>query len=323
MGWVASRVVGDLSAAVDTIIRRCLAVQAAEQLLVVCDPDHDDLGRALVEGALRIDADPSLTILPPRPSRGTEPPRAVAAAMANSDVFIAPCLPSLSHTTARKQASEAGIRGATMPSATADLTARLMSADFDLMARRSAAVAALLEAADEARLTCPLGTDLTLDLSGRPGISDDGDLTAPGAFGNLPCGEGFISPRGAEGVAVVQSLATIGLPREPVTLTVHDGRLDDATGLEGARLLELLTAHGDIGRTIAELGVGTNDRAQLTGNILEDEKMLGTAHIAFGASAGIGGDVSVPVHLDSLVLDATLDIGGTRVLDAGRFALDA
>jgi len=65
--------------------------------------------------------------------------------------------------------------------------------------------------------------------------------------------------------------------------------------------------------------VGANDRATLTGNVLEDEKILGTAHVAFGASAAIGGTVSVPIHLDVVVLDATLEIGSTRVLDAGRF----
>jgi len=65
--------------------------------------------------------------------------------------------------------------------------------------------------------------------------------------------------------------------------------------------------------------VGTNDRATLTGNILEDEKILGTTHIAFGASAGIGGTVTVPVHLDVVVLEPSLRIGDTQVLDAGRW----
>ena len=41
----------------------------------------------------------------------------------------------------------------------------------------------------------------------------------------------------------------------------------------------------------------------------------------FGASAGIGGTVSVPIHLDAVVLDATLEIDGRRVLDAGNFLL--
>ena len=80
-----------------------------------------------------------------------------------------------------------------------------------------------------------------------------------------------------------------------------------------------MDAAGPEGRNLAELGVGTNERATLTGNILEDEKMLGTVHIAFGASAGIGGTVAVPVHLDALVEAATLDVGGTRVLEEGRF----
>ena len=55
--------------------------------------------------------------------------------------------------------------------------------------------------------------------------------------------------------------------------------------------------------------------------MLEDEKILGTAHVAFGASAGIGGTVTVPVHLDVVVTDASLTIGGTQVLDAGTYLL--
>jgi leucyl aminopeptidase (aminopeptidase T) len=312
---------GDLEQAVDTVLGRCLAVGEGEQLLVVCDPDRTDLGHALLDAGLRRGADAVLTVLPPRPARGTEPPAPIAAALRESDVFVAPSLPSLSHTTARKAASEAGARGATMPGATADLVARLMSADFDAMAARCAAVSELLTAADDAHVTCPRGTDMRFDLRGREGIPDDGDLTAPGAFGNLPCGEGFVSPAGGEGTIVTSSLALIGLVEVPVRIEVRDGRLTDASGTDGARLVEMLTAHGEEGRNLAELGVGTNDRATLTGNVLEDEKLLGTIHVAFGASAGIGGTVSVPVHLDVVVLEPTLDVGGTRVVDAGRFAI--
>ena len=55
--------------------------------------------------------------------------------------------------------------------------------------------------------------------------------------------------------------------------------------------------------------------------MLEDEKILGTVHVAFGASAGIGGTVSVPIHLDVVVTDASLEIDGQQVLDAGRYVL--
>jgi len=312
---------GDLDRAVRTVVERCLGVGAGDDVLVVADPGNAGLGDALMHAACAAGGDAVLMILPPSPARGTEPPATVGAALAAADVFIAPCLPSLSHTTARRHASEAGARGATMPGVTADLLARLMSADFDAMAARCHAVADLLAAADEAHLTCPRGSDMRFDLRGRAAIADDGDLRARGAFGNLPCGEGFAPPAGGAGTIAASSLLG-GVADAPVLLTVADGRLADADGDGGAAFLAHLDAHGPLGRNLAELGVGTNDRATLTGNTLEDEKILGTAHVAFGASAGIGGTVTVPVHEDVVVLDASLWIGDTRVLDAGQWLPD-
>jgi leucyl aminopeptidase (aminopeptidase T) len=253
-----------------------------------------------------------------RPSHGAEPPAALAAAMAACDVFIAPTTKSLSHTVGRKLANEAGARGATLPGATAEMLSRVMAVDFDSLGARSRRLAEMLDEASAARVTCARGSDLRLDLSGRSGVPDDGDLSRPGAFGNLPCGEGFISPVSGEGRLVASSLAGLGLPAAPVTLTVTGGQLTAGDGVDGPRFMEMLTAHGGDGTNLAELGVGTNDSATLTGNVLEDEKILGSVHIAFGASAAFGGNVSVPVHLDCVVLDASLELDGERVLDAGR-----
>jgi leucyl aminopeptidase (aminopeptidase T) len=246
----------------------------------------------------------------------------VAAALAACDVFIAPTARSLSHTQARKRASEAGARGATMPGVTEEMLARVMAVGFDTMAARSQAVAELLTQSREARVTCPRGTDVQLDLDGREGISDDGRLAERGQFGNLPCGEGFIAPMNGEGTIVPASLAPLGLTDEPATLTMRDGLIVDGQGGLGPDYFKLLDAHGRPGRNLAELGVGTNDRATLTGNVLEDEKILGTVHFAFGASAGIGGTVAVPIHLDVVVLEATLELDGRTVLDRGRYVLD-
>jgi leucyl aminopeptidase (aminopeptidase T) len=208
-----------------------------------------------------------------------------------------------------------------MPGVTQDMLGRVMAVDFETMARRSRDIARLLSEGQTARLSCPRGSDFTANLAGRTGIADDGDLVAPGAFGNLPCGEGFISPAGGEGTLVVSSLAALGLSSEPAALTVSGGRLVSAAGGLGPEFLARLRSHGELGCNLAELGVGTNDCAELTGNVLEDEKILGTVHIAFGASAGIGGTVSVPVHLDAVVLDATLHVDGQTVLEDGRYVL--
>jgi leucyl aminopeptidase (aminopeptidase T) len=113
------------------------------------------------------------------------------------------------------------------------------------------------------------------------------------------------------------------MAEEPITLTVEDGRLVRAENGLGPRFIALLEAAGEHGTNLAELGVGTNDRAELTGRVLEDEKIFGTVHVAFGASAGIGGNVSVPVHLDVVILDPTLDVGGERILQAGHYLLES
>jgi leucyl aminopeptidase (aminopeptidase T) len=312
----------NLGPAVSTVVRRCLAVKPGEDVLVIADPASRAIGEALRAQAAAARADAVLALMDERATDGTEPARPIAAAMQECDVFIAPTGKSLSHTAARKRATDAGARGATMPGVTGDMLARVMAVDFDVMAARSQTVAALLDGANSARVTCPRGTDLTVDLSGRSGLADDGDLTAPGAFGNLPCGEAFAAPKGGEGRVVAVSLAPLGLSDEAATLTVQNGHLVDAAGGLGPEYIERLRAHGTPGTNLAELGVGTNERAQLTGSVLEDEKILGTVHVAFGASAAIGGTVSVPIHLDVVVIDASLEIGGRQVLDAGRFVLD-
>ena len=115
------------------------------------------------------------------------------------------------------------------------------------------------------------------------------------------------------------TIASIGRVSEPVELTVEGGHLVAATGAEGERLLELLREHGgEQGTNVAELGIGTNEKAQLTGELLEDEKILGTCHVAFGASAAIGGTVQVPVHIDCVVLEPDVSVDGEPLVRAGE-----
>ena len=236
-----------------------------------------------------------------------------------ADVVLAPTVQSLSHTAARKLASESGTRIAPLPGATTEMLARVMSDDMPELRRRGGRVAEILDHGTEARITCDHGSDLRLGLQGRTAIPDAGQLTHEGAFGNLPCGEGFIAPATAEGTLIVDgSIAGVGLVSSPVTLTVKDGHLVDATGPEGAELMRLLTEHGPDGTNVAELGIGTNSKAILTGNILEDEKIYGTAHVAFGASAAIGGNIQVPVHLDVVSLRPEVTVDGTPIVLEGK-----
>src|ERR1019366_7287501 len=133
----------DLGTAVDPVIRRCLAVKAGEDVLVIVDPATRAIGEALREAAAAAGADAVRAEMDERATDGTDPARPIAAALTACDVYIAPTSRSLSHTPARKRATESGARGAPMPRVTEDMLARVMAPDFALMAGRSRAVAEL------------------------------------------------------------------------------------------------------------------------------------------------------------------------------------
>ncbi|HVY96931.1 MAG TPA: aminopeptidase [Solirubrobacterales bacterium] len=311
----------DLDMAVRTVIRDCMSISPGEEVLVICNPVTEEIGALMRIEAQGEGADATLAVISERDSAAAEPPDVVAAAMGEADVVLAATIQSLSHTAARKKASEAGVRIGSLPGVTEEMLARLMNGDLEETRRLSWAVAELMNEASEARITCAHGSDLRLGLEGRLAIADGGELGTRGAFGNLPCGEGFIAPveGTGQGTLVVDgSIAGVGLLDTPVELTVEEGHLTGATGADGEALMRLLTAHGEEATSVAELGIGTNDEAILTGNILEDEKILGTAHVAFGASAAIGGTVQVPVHLDCVLLEPTVELDGRTILSGGE-----
>lgn len=110
---------------------------------------------------------------------------------------------------------------------------------------------------------------------------------------------------------------------EVIELEVREGYAVGIRGGEAALQLEAsITPFGKEARNIAELGIGTNERAKLVGNILEDEKVLWTVHIAIGKNSALGGVVDVPLHLDGIVREPTLEVGGVRVLEKGRMLIE-
>jgi leucyl aminopeptidase (aminopeptidase T) len=315
--------VSNLERAMSAVINDCLAIREREEVLVVANPATIGLGERLRGEAGKVGADAVMALMKELATHGSEPPATVAAAMAAADAVLVPTVQSMSHTEARRNANAAGTRVATLPGVTEEMLARVMSADVAEVRRRSLAVAELLTKGSEAHITCPNGSDLRIGIEGRDGIEDSGDIRSPGAFGNLPCGEGFIAP--IEGttsgrLVVDGTIAGRGIPPELVELTVESGHLVAAAGGggEGERLLNHLRDAGEEGTNVAELGIGTNEKATLTGELIEDEKILGTCHVAFGASAGIGGTVQVPVHIDCLVMKPDVSIDGDPLVRAGE-----
>ena len=300
----------------------CLAVGPDDDVLVLCNDEQLTIADALADAAGGRARSARVLAFPRSSRHGEEPPPDVADAMLAATVIFAPTTFSLSHTAARQRATERGVRIATMPGITEEVFRRAMAVDYRELKRQGLLLATQLSSASECRVTSPGGTELVLDLSGREAINDDGDIGTAGAFGNLPAGEAFIAPieTSGEGTIVFDgALGGFGLLDEPVPVTLSGGRMVDADGGRvGDWLVATLDAGGEHGRSIAELGIGTNPAARMTGNIIEDEKALGTIHLAFGTSAGIGGVNRSSVHIDGLVLRPSVWLDGRLLMEDGN-----
>lgn len=311
----------DLVSGAGRALEVCLGVKPAEVVLVVCDDRTLDLGQAFYSAARGLGAEALLMVKGEGTRDGEEPPAAVARAMAEAHVVVMPTTYSLSHTSARRAACARGARIASMPGITADVMARALQADYHVVARRSQVLAERLTRARTARLVSKAGTDLTVSLEGREGHADTGLYLLPGSFGNLPAGEAYIAPLEgtARGVVVIDGSLLGERVDEPVRVWVEDGHVVRVEGGRvAAELRRLLDEVGGEAGNLAELGIGTNDVATITGNVLEDEKVLGTVHVAFGDNASMGGRVEVPLHLDGVITSPTLILDGEVVLQEGR-----
>ncbi len=190
-----------------------------------------------------------------------------------------------------------------------------LKADYRRLKLNVEEMASNLEGSKKARITSGEGTDLVLQLENRNWQTDTGICDQPGDFTNLPGGEVFISPSGAEGKLVIDgSMSGLGLLDSPLTMKVEDGFVTEVEGKKSDELEEILESAGKSGRNIAELGIGMNRAANLIGVTLEDEKVAGTLHVAVGDDSTIGGDNRADIHLDGLITeDPELTVDGEPV----------
>jgi len=304
-----------------TAVNTCLKVRKGEKVIIVTDLLKEDIGEALHWAARETGAEAILVKMLPRTRHGEEPPAPVAAIMKTADVVIAPTAFSISHTQARKEANLAGARIATMPMITDEMMSRGgMTADFTRVKKAADRLVGEIGRARTVRVTTPDGTDIRFSVEGRRWVADTGLLHRSGDFGNLPGGELFVPPveGTAEGVIVVTgALAGIGILKKPVKITVQNGLGREITGGPEAKAFAKILAGAaeklerpDNAYNIAEFGIGLNPKAKLIGNPLEDEKVIGTIHLALGDNSTFGGNIRAGVHVDGIILRPTVEVDG-------------
>jgi len=307
----------------EIVLTTCMAAKSGESILVVTDTVKKNIGEALFQKAMDLGLEATLMVIQPTGVSGAEPPEAVADAMKRCDIVLCPTQHSLTHTQARKAASETGARIATMPGITAEMFSRgAITADYGEVAELSDRITALLNQANEARIEKD-GLTLGLSIKGREGISSRGLFHERGASGNLPTGEAYIAPveGTSDGEIIIDgSISGLGVLSAPIKVTVENGAAVSFSGPDAGRMEKLLGAKKEA-RNLGELGIGTNPKARLIGNVLEDEKVYGTVHVAFGSNATFGGKVQAGIHIDGIILKPRLYLDDRLVVDNGQIVV--
>jgi leucyl aminopeptidase (aminopeptidase T) len=310
----------------------CLAVKPGERFQALVDEPFADVGLRLCEAALAAGAASAACVVVPdgaRPLLNAYDPLIASLAETDAVCFWFASIHDPEFAGFRKPlyaaARASGTRVAFGGRMDRSMLEHEMAADYGAVRELSDRLARRVRGATHIRVTTPGGTDCTFDVGGRTWLVDDGVLDQPGAFGNLPAGEIYVAPlaTGADGICVIDrsiALAGEGLVDEPIRVTFERGRIVAVEGGRAAEAMRRTIAEAGAGAdVVAELGIGTNERARVTGSVITDEKVLGTAHVAFGdnASPSYGGDNRASIHVDGVMADATIEADGTVVFACG------
>ncbi len=299
-----------------TVINQCLNVQDEESVVVITDAKRRKIAESIVEESRKVAKNTVLMDIEETDGHGSEPPIIVSEAMKKADVVVAPTTFSLSHTKARIEACSEGARIATMPGITKKMFKTTLRADYEDIRRRCEKLLSMVKDSETISVKTPSGTDLKLDVREGFWHKDTGIIHEKGSFGNLPAGEVDGAPINMEGKIVVDFFKSGG------NIFAPSGTIVEISGNRAVsidRECDLSRAFENVknGDNIAELGIGTNPEAELVGNILQDEKVLGTCHVAFGDSTSYGTGIDSEIHWDAILKSPTIMFDDKTIMEKG------
>jgi aminopeptidase len=187
---------------------------------------------------------------------------------------------STQHPT-RAMAQQAGMSYEAYREFVYDATLR----DWESLADEMARLKDVLDEGSDVRIVRDgpdTATDLSMSIEGRTAVNSAASVAYDSH--NLPSGEVFTAPHGTEGEVTFDVPMTVnGSQVQDVRLVFEDGVVTDYEAARGESVIGEVLDTDDGAKRLGELGVGMNrgiDR--ITDNILFDEKMGGTVHLALG-----------------------------------------
>lgn len=298
------------------IIKNTFNVKPREKILIITDKKKLKIANNFYLACKKLSRHVKIILKPAGKYNGEEPPKRIADEMKKFDIVLALTTHSITHTKARINACKSGARIATLPGITEKMLRQSMLANPKELEKDSKKLVKLLRNKKIIRVITKNGTDIIFSAKNRKIEPDVANIRKKGAYGNLPAGEVSFSPLegSANGSIVIDSMEDYAKPRTAVfVLRGSAVSISD----EKCKLAKAFRTIKN-SRNIAELGIGINKKAKLIGKILQDEKVLGTCHIAFGNNKSYGGNVYSEVHLDCIIKKPTIIADNKTIMKDGK-----
>jgi hypothetical protein len=314
-----------------------------ERVLIVCDSEKAEIGRAFADGALGLGLWTRLSML----EAVKEPRRAVPKHLSETvtgqkpEIFInllrgvgeeTPFRIKLIHLETRDKKSRLGhCPGVSLRMLTGGALALTVDEHREMQDLARTLIRTLDHTAT-VEVTSPAGTAFSLSTAGRPFYTDTLIDWKQMKWMNLPTGEVLAAPveDSLQGTVVCDlAVGGVGPLREPIELTVNNGVISGVASpdQEARQQVESAFATDKWAKVVGEYAFGINPKATSLTEFLETEKIKRTIHVAFGNNLDMpGGRNPSANHMDFLISDPTVKItkesGETfTVMEDGKFKL--
>lgn len=313
------------------LVDECTKVKEGENVLIITDTGMPlSIAETLVMACKERGAEAMIIIMSPLSIEGNDPPAPVVEAMQKAQVIFMACSRGFFHSSSRIKATRAGARCFSIAEFTEDdMFKGAIEANFLEAKEFIEIVGEALRKSKEARVTTQAGTDVYFDFRGRAEkiLVLNGICHQPGDAAAIIL-EAAISPKvgTAQGIIVCDASITLlkpGLVQEPVRAVIKDGMVTEISGgPEARKLADLLAAMGDpMVYNVAELGIGLNPKAKMTGVQTQDRGVYGTCHIGVGSNITWGGNIKAATHFDFILYAPKIELDGITILEDYRFNL--
>jgi len=312
----------------EATIARLVRPEPGDPLLIITDTSNDmNLAEAYLAAGLRAGADAQL-LVQQRPTRGvvSKPGPIVSEAILASKLIL-DFGDAIDRYPATLEARRKGTRVlATDVRGVEDYVVRaLLDIDVEAMIRNAERVAQLWDQTRRCRVTSPQGTDVSFELMPRKSVIGDGALSKDGEMDFYPGAQVSIAPveetiNGA--IAIDASDSVQGVVQNPYSFILKNGVITTIEGGKEADVMRnwLESRNDEKIYRLCHFSIGLNPQAGISGNMIEDERMLAAIDFGFGyQDPKFGGTVGVsPHHEDIMLATPTIYLDGKEMSGGGK-----